>query len=54
MMKKIEIIEQKGKFYNYTINVMGREAVLLTDKELIELYQNITDIIVNKEELIGE
>lgn len=54
MIEKIKIKERNNKMYPYSITYMGREEVLLTDKELMELYQQITDIIVNNEELIGE
>lgn len=54
MIEKIKIKQRNNKMYPYSIIYMGREEVLLTDEELMELYQQITDIIVNNEELIGE
>lgn len=54
MIEKIKIKQRNNEMYPYSITYMGREEVLLTNEELIDLYQQITDIIVNNEELIGE
>ena len=54
MIEKIKIKQRNNEMYPYSMMYMGREEVLLTDKELMNLYEQITDIIVNKEELIGE
>ena len=54
MIEKIKIKQRNNEMYPYSITYMGREEVLLTNDELIDLYQQITDIIVNNEELIGE
>lgn len=54
MIEKIKVKQRNNEMYPYSITYMGREEVLLTNEELIDLYQQITDIIVNNEELIGE
>lgn len=47
MIEKVKIKKMDGNFYDYTINVMGREVVLLTSEEFIQLYNLMTDIIVD-------
>ena len=41
---------QKPKHYDYTVTVMNRVELLLTKKELLCLYDNITELIVDDEE----
>lgn len=52
MIDKLKINRRNNKMYPYSIMYMGREEVLLTDNELLDLYEQITDIIVDNEELI--
>lgn len=54
MIEKIKVKQRNNEMYPYSITYKGGEEVLLTNEELIDLYQQITDIIVNNEELIGE
>lgn len=54
MIDKVKINERNNEMYPYSIKYMGREEVLLTKEELMGLYQQMTDIIVNDETLIGE
>lgn len=54
MIEKVTIKQRNNEMYPYSITYMGREEVLLKEKELIDLYNQITDIIVNNEKLIGE
>lgn len=52
MIDKVKIKRRNNELYPYSIVYMGREEVLMTDEELIELYNQITDIIVDNEKLI--
>ena len=54
MIEKVRVNIRNNKMYPYSISYMGREEVLMTSDELIDLYQQITEIIVNNEDLIGE
>lgn len=54
MIEKVTIKQRNNEMYPYSITYMGREEVLLKEEELIDLYNQITDIIVNNEKLIGE
>ena len=47
MINKIKINKIEGKFYEYSINVMGREVVLLTKAEFLQLYGKMSDIILD-------
>ena len=49
--KKITIKEYDGNFYDYTITIMNSTLVLLTKKELLNLYYDITDLITDDEDL---
>lgn len=50
-MNKITVKRIDGKFYEYELVAMGREVALLTRKEFIQLYNDMTDFIVDDEEL---
>ena len=45
MMDKIRINKRDGNFYPYSIEYMGREEVLLKEKELVDVYRQIEKII---------
>ena len=51
MMEKVKIERMKGKFYEYSISAMGREVVLLTRAEFLQLYGQMTDLIVDDDEM---
>lgn len=51
MIEKIKLNKMEGRFYEYSISIMGQEQVLLTRAELMILYDKITDMIVDDEEL---
>lgn len=51
MIGKVEINIRDNQMYPYSISYMGREEVLMTQDELIELYWQINSIILNNEEL---
>lgn len=53
-MIKVKIRKRADKFYPYSISIMGQEQVLLKEKELMNLYEQITDIIVNDEKLLKQ
>lgn len=50
MIAKVKIRERDNEMYPYSIIIMGQEQVLIKEKELFELYDQITDIIIDKEE----
>lgn len=52
MTEKVKIERMRGKFYEYSIKAMGREVVLLTRIEFLQLYEQMTDLIVNDDELM--
>ena len=49
-MDKIRLNCRDNEMYPYSITIMGQERVLLKEKELFELYDQITDIIIDKDE----
>ena len=49
--KKITIKKYDGKIYDYTINIMNSTTVLLTNKELLKLYNDITELMTDDEDL---
>ena len=52
MSNKIDVIRiEDGKMYDFVLSVMGREEVLLTKKELMDLYDSITNLMVDDESL---
>lgn len=50
MIEKIKLNKMEGRFYEYSISIMGQEQVLLTRAELMILYDKITDMVVDDEE----
>lgn len=42
---------QKPKYYDYIVTIMNRAELLLTKKELLDLYDNITELMIEDEEL---
>ena len=51
-MIKVKLIKRPNEFYPYGISIMGQEQVLLKEKEVLELYEQLTDAIVNDELLL--
>lgn len=50
-MIKVKLSKRADKFYPYSISIMGQEQVLLKEKDLMNLYEQINDIIIDNEEL---
>lgn len=50
-MTKVKVSKRADKFYPYGISIMGQDRVLLKEKELLELYEQITDMIIDNENL---
>ena len=51
MIDKVKINKRNTPMYPYSIEYMGREEVLLTTEELLDLYHQIGEIIIENEEL---
>lgn len=52
MKFKVKVNKRKNRMYPYSISYMNREEVLLTNKELIDIYNQIADYICEDEELL--
>ena len=50
-MIKVKLRKRVDKFYPYSIAIMGQESVLLKEKEFLDLYEQMTEIIIDNEEL---
>lgn len=48
-MIKVKISKRADKFYPYGISIMGQEQVLLKEKELLDLYEQMNNIIMEGE-----
>lgn len=48
-MIKVKISRRADKFYQYGISIMGQEQVLLKEKELLDIYEQISNIIMEDE-----
>ena len=48
-MIKVTLNKRNNKMYPYSISYMNREEVLLTEKELLNLSEQINEIIINDE-----
>lgn len=51
MDKKITITKYDGNIYDYIINIMGSHKALLTKEELKKLYDDITELTIDDDEL---
>ena len=49
MLEKIKIKKRKNNMYPYSIMLMGQEQVLISEQELFDLYDQITDILIDNE-----
>lgn len=49
MMFKVKVNRRDNRMYPYSISYMNREDVLLTRMELLDLYDQITQIILDEE-----
>lgn len=52
MLEKINIKKRNNNLYPYSIVYMGREEVLLNEKELVGLYNSMNRIIVEDNLLV--
>lgn len=50
MIEKLKLNKRNNEMYPYSISVMGQEQVLLTNQDLLNLYEQINEIIIDKEE----
>ena len=53
MIEKVMVERRKGHYYSFSIRIMGQEQVLLTETELLDLYNQISEIIMDDELLVG-
>ena len=51
-MDKIKINCRDHNMYPYSITIMGQERVLIKEKDIINLYDHLTQIILDNEELL--
>ena len=51
-LNALDVKRRTNELIPYSIIQYGRKEILLTDKELLRLYDKLTDIIVDNEELI--
>lgn len=49
MIEKVKVERRKGHYYSFSIRIMGQEQVLLTETELLDLYNQISEIIMDDE-----
>lgn len=49
-MDKIKVNCRDNNMYPYSITIMGQERVLLKEKDIIDLYDQLSDIIIDKDE----
>ena len=49
MIEKVKLEKKDGHFYSYSIRIMGQEQVLLTETELLDLYEQISEIVMDEE-----
>lgn len=48
-MDKIRLNYRDNEMYPYSITIMGQERVLLKETDIIDLYDQLTEIILNDE-----
>ena len=48
-MIKVKLRKRADKFYPFSISIMGQENVLLKENELLDLYEQITEMIIDNE-----
>lgn len=48
-MIKVELNKRADKFYPYSISIMRQEQILLKEKELLDLYEQMNNIIMEDE-----
>lgn len=51
MIEKVKLEKREGNFYSYSIKIMGQEQVLLTETELLDLWNQMNEIIIDNEKL---
>lgn len=52
MIEKVKLEKREAHYYAYSIRIMGQEQVLLTETELLDLYNQISEIIMDDELLV--
>ena len=50
MIEKVKLNIRDNDFYPYSISIMGQEQVLLKESEFLDLWEQMNEIIIEKED----